>query len=220
MSISAAQVKELREATGAGMMDCKKALAESNGDVDAAKDFLRKKGLAAANKKAGRIAAEGAVNSYIHMGGRIGVLVEVNCETDFVAKTDEFQGLVRDIAMHIAGAPVVPLAVAREDIAPETLAKEREVGIAQAQEQGKPEKIWDKIADGKVEKFVKDHCLLEQVFVKDPDGKQTIRDLLTEKIAKIGENIQVRRFARFELGEGIEKKQSNLAAEVAEALGN
>ena len=220
MAITAGQVKELREATGAGMMDCKKALAENNGDMDAAKDFLRKKGLAAASKKAGRVAAEGAVGSYVHMGGRIGVLVEINCETDFVAKTDEFQELVRDIAMHIAGAPVVPLAVSREDIDPDVLAKEREMGIAQAKEQGKPEKIWDKIADGKVEKFVKDSCLLEQVFVKDPDGKQTIKDLLTEKVAKIGENIQVRRFSRFELGEGIEKKESNLAAEVAEALGN
>ncbi len=202
MAITADMVKNLREQTGAGMMDCKKALSENGGDFEKAKDFLRKKGLAAASKKASRKASEGQIGSYIHFGGRIGVLVEVNCETDFVARTPEFQQLVRDVAMHIAGAPTIPITVRREEIDPAILEKEREIARAQAAEQKKPEKIWDKIVEGKVDKFYKDHCLLEQVFVKDPEGRKTIGDLLTEAVAKMGENIVIRRFSRFELGQG------------------
>ena len=186
--ITAALVKELRERTGAGMMDCKKALAATEGDMDKAIDFLREKGLAAAAKKAGRIAAEGLVESYIHGGGRIGVLVEVNCETDFVAKTDAFKSLVKDIAMHIAAAN--PSYLRREEVPAAELEHEK-MGI---------------------EKYYKEVCLLEQPFVKDPD--KTISDLITESIAKIGENIAIRRFTRYQLGEGIEKKQEDFAAEV------
>ena len=192
--ITAALVKELRERTGAGMMDCKKALAATEGDMDKAIDFLREKGLAAAAKKAGRIAAEGLVESYIHGGGRIGVLVEVNCETDFVAKTDDFKNLVRDI---------VPTA---------ELEHEKMVLSEQARNEGKPEKIIEKMVSGRIEKYYKEVCLLEQPFVKDPD--KTISDLITESIAKIGENISIRRFTRYQLGEGIEKKQEDFAAEV------
>ena len=209
--ISANAVKELREKTGAGMMDCKKALAEAGGDAAKAEELLRKKGLSAAAKKAGRVASEGAVASYIHMGGKIGVLVEVNCETDFVARTDGFQALVKDIAMHIAAAN--PLYVKREDVPPEVVEKELDIARAQAREQKKPEPIIEKIAQGKVDKYYKDVVLLEQAFVKD--DKKKIQDVLTEAVAKIGENIQIRRFARFVLGEGLEKKQENLAAEVA-----
>lgn len=208
--ITAALVKELRERTGAGMMDCKKALAATEGDMDKAIDFLREKGLAAAAKKAGRIAAEGLVESYIHGGGRIGVLVEVNCETDFVAKTDAFKSLVKDIAMHIAAAN--PSYLRREEVPAAELEHEKMVLSEQARNEGKPEKIIEKMVTGRIEKYYKEVCLLEQPFVKDPD--KTISDLITESIAKIGENIAIRRFARYQLGEGIEKKQEDFAAEV------
>lgn len=208
--ITAALVKELRERTGAGMMDCKKALAATEGDMDKAIDFLREKGLAAAAKKAGRIAAEGLVESYIHGGGRIGVLVEVNCETDFVAKTDDFKNLVRDIAMHIAAAN--PSYLRREEVPTAELEHEKMVLSEQARNEGKPEKIIEKMVSGRIEKYYKEVCLLEQPFVKDPD--KNISDLITESIAKIGENISIRRFTRYQLGEGIEKKQEDFAAEV------
>ena len=210
MAITAAQVKELREMTGAGMMDCKKALTATEGDMDKAIDFLREKGLAAAAKKAGRIAAEGLVESYIHGGGRIGVLVEVNCETDFVAKTDAFKSLVKDIAMHIAAAN--PSYLRREEVPAAELEHEKMVLSEQARNEGKPEKIIEKMVTGRIEKYYKEVCLLEQPFVKDPD--KTISDLITESIAKIGENIAIRRFTRYQLGEGIEKKQEDFAAEV------
>ncbi|GAX90554.1 translation elongation factor Ts [Effusibacillus lacus] len=210
MSISANDVKVLRERTGAGMMDCKKALTEANGDMEKAVEILRERGLAAAAKKAGRIAAEGIVESYIHMGGKIGVLVEVNCETDFVAKTEEFRSFVRDVAMHIAAAK--PLYVRREEVPAEDVEKEKSILRAQTLNEGKPEKIVDKIVEGRIDKFFKDTCLLEQPFVKNPD--QTIQELVSEKIAKIGENISIRRFARFEMGEGLEKKQDNFVEEV------
>lgn len=208
--ITAALVKELRERTGVGMMDCKKALAATEGDMDKAIDFLREKGLAAAAKKAGRIAAEGLVESYIHGGGRIGVLVEVNCETDFVAKTDAFKSLVKDIAMHIAAAN--PSYLRREEVPAAELEHEKMVLTEQARNEGKPEKIIEKMVTGRIEKYYKEVCLLEQPFVKDPD--KTISDLITESIAKIGENIAIRRFTRYQLGEGIEKKQEDFAAEV------
>lgn len=208
--ITAALVKELRERTSAGMMDCKKALAATEGDMDKAIDFLREKGLAAAAKKAGRIAAEGLVESYIHGGGRIGVLVEVNCETDFVAKTDAFKSLVKDIAMHIAAAN--PSYLRREEVPAAELEHEKMVLSEQARNEGKPEKIIEKMVTGRIEKYYKEVCLLEQPFVKDPD--KTISDLITESIAKIGENIAIRRFTRYQLGEGIEKKQEDFAAEV------
>ena len=208
--ITAALVKELRERTGAGMMDCKKALAATEGDMDKAIDFLREKGLAAAAKKAGRIAAEGLVESYIHGGGRIGVLVEVNCETDFVAKTDAFKSLVKDIAMHIAAAN--PSYLRREEVPAAELEHEKMVLSEQARNEGKPEKIIEKMVTGRIEKYYKEVCLPEQPFVKDPD--KTISDLITESIAKIGENIAIRRFTRYQLGEGIEKKQEDFAAEV------
>lgn len=208
--ITAALVKELRERTGAGMMDCKKALAATEGDMDKAIDFLREKGLAAAAKKAGRIAAEGLVEAYIHGGGRIGVLVEVNCETDFVAKTDAFKSLVKDIAMHIAAAN--PSYLRREEVPAAELEHEKMVLSEQARNEGKPEKIIEKMVTGRIEKYYKEVCLLEQPFVKDPD--KTISDLITESIAKIGENIAIRRFTRYQLGEGIEKKQEDFAAEV------
>jgi len=216
MSISASLVKELRERTGAGMMDCKKALSESNGDIEKAADYLREKGLAAAAKKAGRIAAEGLVESYIHGAGRIGVLVEVNCETDFVAKTEEFKTFVRDIALQIAAAR--PEYVSKEDVPAETVEKERRILRAQALNEGKPEKIVDKMVAGRIEKYYKEVCLLEQPFIKDPD--KTVKQMLTEKIAKIGENINIRRFVRYELGEGIQKRQDDLAAEVEAATRN
>jgi len=215
MKITADMVKDLRERTGAGMLDCKKALEETGGEIDRAIEVLRTRGLAAAAKKAGRIAAEGAVGSYIHAGGKIGVLVEVNCETDFVARTDEFQELVRDVAMHIAAAD--PRFVAREEVTDEDLATERRIYREQALEQGKPEAVVDRIVEGKVGKFYAEAVLLEQPFVKDPD--KTIQQLLAEKIAKIGENIRVRRFSRFRLGEGIEKRAADFAAEVAAQAG-
>ena len=210
MQVTAQMVKELRERTGAGMMDCKGALTETQGDMEKAVDLLRTKGLAAAAKKAGRVAAEGIVASYIHAGGKIGVLVEVNCETDFVAKTEEFQQLVRDIAMHIAAAE--PRYVRREEVTPELLERERAIFREQAAASGKPPKVLDKIVEGKMEKFYSEACLLEQSFVKNPD--QTIGELVTEAVARIGENIQVRRFERYRLGEGIEKREADFAAEV------
>jgi elongation factor Ts len=215
MDITAQMVKQLREQTGAGMMDCKSALIETKGDLEAAALHLRKKGLAAAAKKAGRIAAEGVVGSYIHGGGKIGVLVEVNCETDFVARTEDFQELVRDIAMHIAAAD--PRAVRREEVTQEDLDRERSILREQALASGKPDHIVDKIVDGRIEKYFAEFVLLEQPFVKDPD--KTVGQLVTEKIAKIGENIQVRRFVRFKLGEGIEKRQDDFAAEVMAQAG-
>ena len=215
MKITAGMVKELREGTGAGMMDCKKALQEADGDMDKAVELLRKKGLAAAAKKAGRIAAEGAVGSYIHAGGKIGVLVEVNCETDFVARTDDFQALVRDIAMHIAAAE--PRFVSRDEVTDDVMEAERRIYREQALESGKPENVVDRIVEGKIGKFYSEAVLLEQPFVKDPD--KTIQQLLAEKIAKIGENIQVRRFARFKMGEGLEKREDDFAAEVAAQAG-
>ncbi|BAF59434.1 MAG: translation elongation factor Ts [Pelotomaculum sp.] len=216
MSISASLVKELRERTGAGMMDCKKALAETGGDLEKAVDYLREKGLAAAAKKAGRIAAEGLVESYIHGGGRIGVLVEVNCETDFVAKTEEFRAFVKDIAMQIAASR--PEYVRREEVPESVIEKEKEILRAQALNEGKPEKIVDRMVQGRIEKYFKEVCLLEQPFIKNPDI--TVQELLTEQIARIGENINIRRFVRYELGEGIQKKQADLAAEVEAAARN
>ena len=210
MEITAGLVKELRERTGAGMMDCKKALTETCGDIEKAIDELRTKGLAKAAKKAGRVASEGAVVSYIHGKGRIGVLVEVNCETDFVGNTDQFRQLAYDIAMQIAAAN--PDYVRREEVPAEDLEREREILKAQALEEGKPEKVIEKILEGRIEKYFKEHCLLEQPFIKDPD--KTVQQLIHESVARIGENISVRRFARFELGEGIEKEQGDFAAEV------
>jgi elongation factor Ts len=215
MAITAQMVKELRERTSAPMMDCKAALTETQGDMEKAVDFLRKKGLAAAAKKAGRIAAEGAVGSYIHGGGKLGVLVEVNCETDFVARTDEFQELVRDIAMHIAAAE--PRFVRREEVTEDVLAREREIFADQAAASGKPANVVEKIVTGKMEKYFSEFVLLEQPYVKDSD--KSVGQLITEKVAKIGENIQVRRFVRFKLGEGIEKRQDDFAAEVMAQAG-
>jgi elongation factor Ts len=215
MDITASMVKELRERTGAGMMDCKKALKETAGDMDKAVDFLREKGLAAAAKKEGRIAAEGIVDSYIHMGGSVGVLVEVNCETDFVAKTDDFKDLVHDIALQIAAA--APEFVDRNEVPTANLEHEKEILRAQALNEGKPEKIVDRMVEGRVEKYYKEVCLLEQPFVKNPDV--TIQQMITEKVAKIGEKITVRRFARFKMGEGLEKRVDDLAAEVAAQTG-
>ncbi len=201
MDISATMVRDLREKTGAGMMDCKKALAESGGNFEKAVDYLRQKGLATAAKRAGRVASEGRIGSYIHAGGKIGVLVEVNCETDFVAKTDDFQSFSKDLAMQIAASN--PLYVRREDVPAEALEREREIYRIQARESGKPEKIIDKIVDGKLEKYYGEVCLLEQVFVKDTDLK--IQDLMNGLIGKLGEKIEIRRFARFQVGEGMAK---------------
>ena len=215
MSITAAQVNELRKVTGAGLMDCKKALAETGGDHEKAIDYLRKKGLAAASKKAGRAATEGLVGSYIHAGGKIGVLVEVNCETDFVAKNENFQGFVKDVAMHIAAAS--PQFVRREEVTADVIEREKDIYRAKAKETGKPDNIIEKIIEGQVNKFYAEICLLEQPFVKDPD--KTVQTYLNETIAAIGENISIRRFARFVLGEGLAKKESDFAAEVAAAAG-
>ena len=201
MEVSASMVKELREKSGAGMMDCKKALAETGGDMDKAFDFLRQKGLAAAAKKADRRATDGAVGAYVHAGGKIGVLVEINCETDFVARTAEFQTLLKDVAMQIAAAN--PRCVRREEVTVAALDKEKEIYRQQALEQGKPEKVVDKIVEGKIDKFYSEVCLLEQSFIKDPDKK--VLDVVNDAIARLGENIQVRRFARFSLGEGAAK---------------
>jgi len=200
MNISAELVRKLREETGAGMMDCKSALVEANGDAGAARDILRKKGLAAAARKAGRAATEGVVGTYIHPGAKVGVLVEVNCETDFVAKTPEFQALVKDVAMHIAAAsPAAALYVTKEEVPAAALEKEKEIYKAQAAAQGKPANVQEKIAEGKLKEYYATFCVLEQPFVKDP--KLTVGQLVQEKIALIKENIVVRRFARFKVGE-------------------
>ncbi|HEV8341654.1 MAG TPA: translation elongation factor Ts [Candidatus Binatia bacterium] len=201
MEVSASTVKELREKTGAGMMDCKKALAESGGDVEKAIDYLRRKGLAAAAKKMSRVAGEGLVGAYVHPGGKIGVLVELNCETDFVARTAEFQNLLKDIAMQIAAAN--PRYVKPEDVPQAELEREREIYRRQALESGKPEEVLDKIVEGKLERYYSEICLLEQAFIKDPDRK--VGDFIKDAVFKLKENIQVRRFARYHLGEGVEK---------------
>ncbi len=210
-NISANDVKTLRERTQAGMMDCKKALQECEGDMDKAADWLRKKGLSQVAKKAGRVAAEGAVQSYIHMGGKLGVLVEVNCESDFVARGEDFQSFVKDVAMHICAAN--PIYLKREDVPAEDVAKEREIYKAQVIESGKPAAVADKIVEGKLTKWYSDVCLMEQPWVREP--KMTIEELRASVIQKTGENITVRRFTRWVLGEGIEKKKDDLAAEVA-----
>lgn len=212
--VTAAMVKELRDRTGAGMMDCKKALVETDGDLEKAIDELRTKGLAKAAKKAGRVASEGTTASYLHGGGRIGVLVEVNCETDFVAKTEEFKQLAYDIAMQIAASN--PAFVRREDVAESIIEREKQVLRSQALEEGKPEKVVDKMVEGRIEKYFKESCLLEQPYIKDPD--KSVQELIHEFIARIGENISVRRFARFEVGEGIEKEEADFAAEVMSQL--
>jgi elongation factor Ts len=198
MEVSAAAVKNLREKTGAGMMDCKKALAESGGDLDKAVDYLRQKGLAAASKKASRAASDGAIGAYVHPGGKIGVLVELNCETDFVARTPEFQNLLKDIAMQIAAAN--PRYIRPQEVPTGDLEKEREIYRRQALESGKPEKVVDKIVDGKIDRFYSEVCLLEQSFIKNPDRK--VSEILTDAVARLGENIQVKRFSRYQLGEG------------------
>ena len=207
---TAQDVKTLRERTGAGMMDCKKAMVETDGDMEKAIEILREKGLAAAAKKAGRIAAEGIVESYIHMGGRIGVLVEVNCETDFVAKTDQFKAFVRDIAMQIAASN--PQYVTKEEVPAEAIEKEREILRVQALNEGKPEKIVDKMVEGRIQKYFKEVCLMEQPFVKDPD--KTVAQLVNEQVATIGEKISIRRFVRYEMGEGLQKREDNFVDEV------
>jgi elongation factor Ts len=200
MEVRAESVKELREKTGAGFMDCKKALAEAGGDLDQAVRWLREKGLAAAAKKAGRVTSEGLIGSYLHAGGRIGVLVEVNCETDFVAKTPDFQGLVKELAMQVAAAsPALPRYVRREEVPSDVIDQERAIYRAQATSSGKPDKVIEKIVDGKIDKFLSDICLLEQPFIRDPE--KTVKDIVSAAIAKLGENINVRRFARFQLGE-------------------
>jgi elongation factor Ts len=201
MDVNATLVKELREKTGAGMMDCKKALAETAGNLEKAVDYLRQKGLATAAKKADRIATDGAVGAYVHPGGKIGVLVEINCETDFVARTNEFQSLLKDIAMQVAAAN--PRFVRREEVSAEELQKEQSIYRQQALESGKPEKVVDKIVEGKLERFYSEACLLEQAFIKDPDQK--VSDIVNDAGLRLREKIRVRRFARFHLGEGVEK---------------
>ena len=208
---TAQDVSKLRQTTGAGMMDCKKALTETNGNFDEAIKYLREKGIAAAAKKADRIAAEGAVGSYIHMGGKIGVLVEINCETDFVAKSDAFQNLVKDIAMQIAAAK--PLYVTEAEVPTQALEAEKEILKNQALNEGKPAAVVDKMVEGRIKKFYKDVCLLDQDFVKD--SSKTVQEIINEAILAIGEKISVRRFVRYEMGEGLEKRVDNLAEEVA-----
>jgi elongation factor Ts len=211
MTISASMVRDLREKTSAGMMDCKKALEETGGDFEKSIDWLRTKGLSAAGKKAGRVAAEGAVEAYIHGEGRIGVLLEVNCETDFVARTDGFREFVKNVALHIAATS--PLSVSADDVSPQLIERERQVLTDKAKEQGKKDEMIPKIVDGQIKKWLAENCLMEQAYVKNPDLK--IGDYLKETIAKTGENMVIRRFMRFELGEGIEKKTEDFAAEVA-----
>jgi elongation factor Ts len=213
--VTAAMVKDLRERTGAGMADCKKALVETAGDVEKATEYLRKKGLAAAAKKAGRIATEGLVASYIHGNSRIGVLVEVNCETDFVARGEAFQGFVREVAMQICA--MNPQYVAPEEVPADVVERERGILTAKAKESGKPDNIVAKMVEGQISKWMKELCLLDQTWVRD--DKKTIKDLLQELVAKVGENCKVRRFVRFELGEGLEKKKDDFAAEVAKQAG-
>ncbi len=211
MSFTAQDVKTLRERTGCGMMDCKTALTETNGDMDKAVDYLREKGMAKAAKKAGRIAAEGIVDSYIHMGGKIGVLLELNCETDFVARGDQFKNLAHDICLHIAAAN--PQYLTAEEVPADVIEKEKAILKAQALEEGKPEAIVERMVEGRIKSFYDDNCLLSQKFVKDPS--KTISQLVVEATATIGEKISVRRFVRFEMGEGLQKKSENLADEVA-----
>jgi elongation factor Ts len=215
MEISAQSVKELREKTGVGMMDCKKALTEANGDMEQAIVLLRKKGLASAQKKASRVAAEGMIGHYIHMGGKIGVLVEVNCETDFAGRSDDFQTIVKDLAMHIAAAN--PRYVRRDEVPEEELQKEKEIYKDQARASGKPENIIEKIAEGKLSAYYQIVCLYDQAFVKDPSI--TVEQLVNNLIAKIGENIRVRRFVRYQTGEGLEKRSTDLKGEVEGMLG-
>ena len=212
MEVTTALVKELRERTQAGMMDCKKALLATDGNIEKAVEYLREKGLSAAVKKAGRVASEGMVDSYIHMGGKIGVLVEVNCETDFVAKTDTFKALVHDVALQIAASN--PLFISKDEVPTANLEEEREILRAQALNEGKPEKIVERMVEGRIEKYYKEVCLLEQPFVKNPDI--TVQDLVNEATLASGEKIAIRRFTRYELGEGIEKKVSDLASEINE----
>ena len=214
MSITASSVKELREKTGAGMMDCKKALEETEGNFDKAVDWLRAKGLSKAAKKAGRVAAEGLVSSYIHAGGRIGVLLEVNSETDFVARNEDFQAFCRDVAMHVAA--LAPQFVQQAEIDEATREHEKSVLRAKAIEEGKKPEFLEKILEGQIKKWASEICLMDQKFVKNPD--KTVQDVLNELIARIGENLVIRRFVRFELGEGIEKKKEDFAAEVAAQL--
>ena len=214
MAITAAQVKELREATGVGMMECKKALTETNGDMEKAMEWLRKKGIASAEKKSGRVAAEGVVEAYIHMGGKIGVMVEVNCETDFVAKTPEFKAFVRDIAMHIAAAN--PSFLDRTEVPNETLDKEREILRAQALNEGKPEKIVDRMVEGRVEKFYKENCLVDQAFIKD--GNMDVNAYVNATAKKLGGDIKIVEYTHFIKGEGLEKRVDDFAAEVAAAV--
>ncbi len=213
--ISAAMIKDLRERTGAGMADCKKALQECEADLEKAIDYLRKKGLAKAAKKAGREATEGAVTSYIHGGGRIGVLLEVNCETDFVARNEDFVSFTRDVAMQIAA--MNPQFVSKEEVDQASIERERSVLLAKAMESGKPEAVVAKMVDGQISKWMKEICLMDQSWVKNPD--KTIEQVQQELVAKIGENIRIRRFVRFELGEGLEKKKDDFAAEVAKQAG-
>lgn len=214
MEISASMVKDLRDRTGAGMMDCKKALAETNGDIDKAIEYLREKGIAKAAKKVGRLASEGIVESYIHGGGRIGVLVEVNIETDFAAKNEDFRAFVKDVAMQIAA--MSPLYVKREEVPAEKIEKEKEILKAQAINEGKPANIAEKMVNGRIEKYYTEICLLEQPFIKDSD--KTVEQVLKERISTIGENINIRRFVRFEMGEGLEKKEENFAEEVMKQI--
>ena len=213
---TAQDVVKLRASTGAGMMDCKKALTESNGDFDKAVTWLREKGIAAAAKKADRIAAEGAVASYIHMGGKIGVLVEINCETDFVARSDQFNALLKDISMQIAAAN--PKYVTIEEVPAEEVAKEKEVLIAQSLNEGKPANVVEKMVEGRIKKFYKEICLLEQDFVKNPD--KTVKEMLNEAVLTIGEKITVRRFVRYEMGEGLTKRVDNFSEEINAKLKN
>ena len=215
MEVTATLIKDLRERTGAGMSDCKKALVEVEGDVDKAIDYLRTKGLAKAAKKAGREATEGSVVSYIHGGGRIGVLVEINCETDFVARNEDFVTFTKEVALQIAA--MNPMFVRKDEVSTDVVEKEKAVLIAKAKESGKPEAIAQKMVDGQISKWMKEICLLDQPFVKNPD--KTIEQIQQELVAKIGENIKIRRFVRFELGEGLEKKKSDFAAEVAAQAG-
>jgi len=213
--IKAADVKALRDKTGAGMMDCKKALVEAKGDLEKANEILRENGISTAAKKSGRIAAEGIVTSYIHGNGRIGVLLEVNIETDFAAKNEDFQKFAKDIAMQVAA--MNPKFVSREDVPEDVVEKEKAILKSQALNEGKPEKIVDKIIEGRIDKFYKQICLTEQPFIKDSD--KTVTELTTELIAKIGENIKIRRFVRFEMGEGLEKRDENFADEVQKTMG-
>ncbi len=215
MEVTATLIKDLRERTGAGMSDCKKALVEVAGDMDKAIDYLRTKGLAKAAKKAGREATEGSVVSYIHGGGRIGVLVEINCETDFVARNEDFQTFSKEVALQIAA--MNPMFVRKDEVSTDVVEKERAVLLAKAKESGKPEPVVQKMVDGQISKWMKEICLLDQPFVKNPD--KTIEQIQQELISKIGENIKIRRFVRFELGEGLEKKKGDFAAEVAAQAG-